>query len=98
MPALATLSSFGFTFVTTLISRRFTAAGLAMFVTGVLMAKFREYQFMIYGAGWLVVLESLSAVLLLRKRKGSEVSRGPGSLTLRPAIFSCPEPIKLPTP
>jgi hypothetical protein len=67
MPALAALSSFGFTFMTSLISRRFMAAGLVMFVTGVLMAKFRSYEFLIYGAGWLVVLQALSVILWRRR-------------------------------
>jgi hypothetical protein len=67
MPVLATLSSFAFAFVTTFISRRFTAAGLTMFVTGVLMARFRDYEFLIYGVGWLVVLETLSLTLWLRR-------------------------------
>lgn len=68
MPALATLSSFGFTFMTSLISRRFMAAGLVMFATGILMAKFQSYEFLIYGAGWLVVLQTLSVILWRRRR------------------------------
>lgn len=69
MPALATLSSFGFTFLTILVSRRFMAAGLAMFITGILMAKFRSFEFLIYGTGWLVVLESLGVVLWRRRSR-----------------------------
>jgi hypothetical protein len=67
MPVLATLSSFAFSFVTTFISRRFMAAGLTMFVTGMLMARFRTYEFLIYGVGWLIVLETLSLTLWLRR-------------------------------
>lgn len=67
MPALAALSAFGFTFMTSLISRRFMAAGLVMFATGILMAKFRSYEFLIYGAGWLVVLQTLSVILWRRR-------------------------------
>jgi hypothetical protein len=67
MPALAALSSFGFTFMTSLISRRFMAAGLVMFATGILMAKFGSYEFLIYGAGWLVVLQTLSVILWRRR-------------------------------
>ena len=69
MPALATLSAFGFTFLTSLISRRFMAAGFTMFATGILMAKFPSHEFLIYGLGWFVVLETLS-VILWRRRKG----------------------------
>jgi len=67
MPALAALSSFAFTFLTSLISRRFMAAGFTMFLTGVLMARFRHYQFLIYGAGWLIVLETLGMLLLMKR-------------------------------
>jgi hypothetical protein len=67
MPALAALSAFGFTFLTSLISRRFMAAGFTMFVTGILMATFRECQFLLYGAGWLVVLQALSFILLRQR-------------------------------
>ena len=67
MPALAALSSFCFTFMTSLISRRFMAAGLVMFASGILMAKFQTYAFLIYGAGWLVVLQTLSAILWRRR-------------------------------
>lgn len=68
MPALAVLSSFGFTVMTTLFSRRFMMAGLAMFVTGMLMAWFPRYGFPLYGAGWLVVLQTIG-LIFLRKRK-----------------------------
>lgn len=68
LPALAVLSSFGFTAMTTLFSRRFAVAGLTMFGTGILIARFPEYGFLIYGAGWLVVLQTL-AVIFFRKRK-----------------------------
>jgi hypothetical protein len=69
MPALATLSAFAFAFMTTFISRRFMAAGLTMFITGILMAKFRRYEFLIYGVGWLVVLETLSVILWRRRAR-----------------------------
>ena len=67
MPAMAALSAFGFTFMTSLISRRFMAAGIVMFATGILMAKFRSYEFLIYGAGWLVVLQTVSVILWQRR-------------------------------
>jgi hypothetical protein len=84
MPALAALSSFGFTFMTSLISRRFMAAGLVMFATGVLMAKFRSYEFLIYGSGWLIVLQTLSVILWQRRRilSGDRVATEPSSLPL----------------
>lgn len=68
MPAWAGLSSFAFTVMTTFISRRFMPAGVAMFVTGILMAVFPTYGFLIYGCGWLLVLQSLGIVFLLRRK------------------------------
>jgi hypothetical protein len=69
MPALAVLSSFAFTVMTTVVSRRFIAAGIAMFVTGILMARFPAYAFLIYGAGWLAVLETLAVVFWQKRRR-----------------------------
>ena len=69
MPALAVLSSFGFTIMTTIISHRFMAAGLVMFVTGILMAKFPSYGFLIYGTGWLLVLQTLGIIFLQKRRR-----------------------------
>jgi hypothetical protein len=68
MPVLATLSALAFACVTTLISRRFIAAGLTMFFTGMLMARYPSYEFLIYGSGWLLVLETLSLILWHRRQ------------------------------
>jgi hypothetical protein len=69
LPVLAVLSSFGFTVLTTVISRRFMIAGLMMFGTGLLMAAFPAYRFLIFGSGWLLILQSLAAVFFLKRRK-----------------------------
>jgi hypothetical protein len=69
MPALAGLSAFAFTVMTTFLSRRFMPAGVAMFVTGVVMAVFPKYGFLIYGFGWLLVLQTLGIVFLLRRKR-----------------------------
>jgi hypothetical protein len=68
LPALATLASFAFTFMTILVSRRFLAAIGVMFATGMAIAHFPRYGFLLYGAGWLIVLEALG-MILWRKRK-----------------------------
>lgn len=68
LPALAVLSSFGFTVMTSIMSRRFMLAGLAMFVTGILMARFPTYGFLIYGSGWLLVLQSLGFIFWRKRR------------------------------
>jgi hypothetical protein len=67
LPALAVLSSMAFTAMTTLMSKKFTLAGLWMFATGIAMANFPEYGFLIYGGSWWLVLHVLAAIFY-RKR------------------------------
>lgn len=68
LPVLATLSSFGFLMLAALLSRRFVAAALVMWVTGMLMARFPAYAFLLYGAGWLVILQALGVIFRRRQR------------------------------
>jgi hypothetical protein len=68
LPVLATLSAFALTVLAGLLSRRLQAAAFAMFVTGILIAYFPAYGFLIYGAGWLLVLQTVG-VILYRKRQ-----------------------------
>ena len=67
LPVLATLSSFAFLVLACLISRRFLLCALGMFAAGALMARFPAYGFLIYGGGWLAVLQTV-AFVLWRKR------------------------------
>jgi hypothetical protein len=67
LPVLATLSSFAFLVLTSFLSRRFLAAALTLCATGGLIARFPTYGFLLYGAGWLVVLQALG-VVFFRKR------------------------------
>jgi hypothetical protein len=67
LPALAGIGSFAFTAMTALISKRFSIAGLWMFATGIIMARFPEYGFLLYGASWWIVLHIL-ALIFYRKR------------------------------
>lgn len=69
LPVLAVLSSFAFTVMTALISPRFTLAGIVMFVTGILIARFEEYGFLIYGLGWFLILEVLGLLFLVKRRQ-----------------------------
>jgi|GEM_PF-6421729 len=69
LPALAALSSLAFTALTCFVSRRFTSAGILMFVTGILIARYPQYGFLIYGAGWFIVLETLGLIFLLKRPK-----------------------------
>jgi hypothetical protein len=83
LPVLATLSSFAFLVLSSLLSRRFIIAALAMCVTGGLIAHFPDYGFLIYGAGWLVVLEGL-AVIFFRKRQLWQPDASPEGAPPRP--------------
>jgi hypothetical protein len=69
LPVLATLSSFAFLVLTSFLSRRFLAAALTLCATGGLIARFPAYGFLLYGAGWLVVLEALGVVFFHKRRR-----------------------------
>jgi hypothetical protein len=69
LPAMATLSSFAFAVLSSILSRKLLIASLAMFGTGILMAAFPALGFLIYGFGWLTVLQSLGIVFYLRRRQ-----------------------------
>jgi hypothetical protein len=69
LPVLATLASFALAMMTILASRRFLAAIAVMFVTGMAIARFPAYGFLIYGVGWLVVLQTMGIVLWCKRRR-----------------------------
>jgi hypothetical protein len=69
LPVLGTLSSFAFLVLAALVSGRFLAAALVMFASGILIAHFPHYGFLIYGGGWLLVLQSLGVVFRLRQQR-----------------------------
>jgi hypothetical protein len=69
LPVLATLSSFAFLALSTFLSRRFVIPALVMCATGGLIARFPAYGFLLYGAGWLLVLEGLAVVFLLKRKR-----------------------------
>jgi hypothetical protein len=94
LPMLATLSSFAFLVLSSFLSRRFVIAALVMCATGGLIAHFPAYGFLLYGAGWLLVLEGL-AIIFLRKRRRwlpaprPEAAAGPapnGTAARQPAL------------
>lgn len=70
LPVLATLSSFAFLVLTSFLSRRFLAAALALCATGGLIARFPAHGFLLYGAGWLVVLQALGVVFFRKRGRG----------------------------
>jgi len=68
LPTLAALSSMAFTALASFVSRRFGLAGLWMFLVGILTANYPQYGFLIYGAGWFLLLQVLGLVFLLKRR------------------------------
>jgi hypothetical protein len=80
LPVLATLSSFAFLMLSALLSRRFVGAALVMWVTGILMARFPAYGFLLYGSGWLIILQRLGMVF--RRRQRHWLAREPVGLRL----------------
>ena len=44
------------------------AAGLLLFVAGILMAHLPRYMFLVYGLAWLVVRQSLGVIFCRRTR------------------------------
>jgi hypothetical protein len=59
LPALAVLTSFAFSFMTSMFSRRFMLAGNLMVPAGILMAVYPVYGQLIYGVAWLLILQGL---------------------------------------
>jgi hypothetical protein len=91
LPVLATLSTFAFAVLTMLVSRGFLAASLTMFVTGLLIASFPAYGFLIYAGSWLLVLQTLGILLYLRKRRlisAPEMPRQAVSVMHRSGVLS----------
>jgi hypothetical protein len=68
-PVLATLSSFTLLILSMILSRWLIAAALVMFATGSLMALFPQVSFLIYGAGWLLVLQTLGVIFFRKRRR-----------------------------
>ena len=78
LPVLATLSSFAFLALGMLVSGRFLLAALAMFITGSLMARYPAYGFLLYGGSWLLILQTLSVILLVKRRRWLSGGRAEG--------------------
>jgi hypothetical protein len=60
LPAFPALASFAFSVMTRMFSKKFMLPGNFMLVVGVLMVWFHEYALLLYGGGWLVVLQGLA--------------------------------------
>jgi hypothetical protein len=77
LPALATLSSFALLVLSMILSVRLIVAALVMFVTGSLMAWFPQIGFLLYGAGWLLVLQTLGVRFFRKRRQWIGTIEGP---------------------
>ena len=80
LPVLATLSSFALLILSMMLSIRLIAAALVMFVTGSLMAWFPHVGFLLYGAGWLLVLQTLGIVFYRKRPRWLAESDGPDEI------------------
>jgi hypothetical protein len=77
LPVLATLSSFFFLALAAIFTPKFIAAALMLFATGTAIALYPHDGFLLYGAGWLIVLETMAVIF--RLRQGRWLSRSPAA-------------------
>jgi hypothetical protein len=62
-PAMASLASFAFLVMTFAVCRKFFAAVLIMFVSGLLMAAYLLHAYMIFAVAWWLVLNAIGVAL-----------------------------------
>ncbi|MDR3635048.1 MAG: hypothetical protein P4L84_14685 [Isosphaeraceae bacterium] len=67
-PVWATLSTFGFMMMAYLINPRYFFLAVQMYFTGLLMALFPAWNYLIYGVSWWAALEGVG--LILERRRG----------------------------
>lgn len=65
-----TLSSFLFATLAWLITPRFLILAVQMYVTGLLMARFMDWNNLIYGASWWIALMAIALTVRRRERNG----------------------------
>jgi hypothetical protein len=73
--AWGTLSSFFFATLAWLITPRFLILAVQMYVTALLMARFMEWNNLIYGASWWLAL--MEVALVVRRRERQQTIAGP---------------------
>jgi hypothetical protein len=69
LPVLATLSSFFFLTLAAIFTPKFIAAALMLFATGTAIALYPHYGFLLYGAGWLIVLAAMAVIFRRRQTR-----------------------------
>ncbi len=68
-PVWTTLSTFGFATMAWLIDLRFLIVAVQMYFTGLLMVRFPEWNYLIYGLSWWAALQALGLTLEQRRRR-----------------------------
>jgi len=77
-PAMASLASFAFLIMTFTIHRRFFAAVLVMFFSGLLMAAFLLHAFLVFAVAWWLVLNGIGWQLMQQQQtENHRVMTGP---------------------
>jgi hypothetical protein len=67
-PAIAPLASFALLMMTALVDRRFLAAAVVMFGSGLLMAAHLPHAYLIFAVAWWLVLQGIGGALWLDRR------------------------------
>ena len=68
-PVWATLSTFGFMMMAYLINPRYFALAVQMYFTGLLMALFPAWNYLIYGLSWWASLQGVGVILERRRAR-----------------------------
>jgi hypothetical protein len=78
LPAVPALAAFAFSMLTRMFSKKFMLAGNFFVIVGVLMVLFPEYALLIYGSGWLVVLQTVGVWYLRDRKRWLDGATSPG--------------------
>jgi hypothetical protein len=73
-PVWATLSTFLFATLAWLFTPRFLILAVQMYLTGLLMVKLPEWNYLIFGVSWWVALHAVGVVLWRRERAASRAA------------------------
>jgi hypothetical protein len=78
-PVWATLSTFGFMMMAYLINPRYFFLAVQMYFTGLLMALFPAWNYLIYGASWCASLQAVGLILERRRARAAVAAAPPRS-------------------
>ncbi len=70
----SSLSSFGWATTAALLGWRFLIPAFQMYFTGLLISRFPQQGYLIFGASWFLALQGLGLVLALRRRNESRAA------------------------